>query len=279
MINVKDIRIRDPFILTDKKNKKYYMYGTTSLKEELSTGNSFSVYESADLVWFSEPKVIFQDEAFWADRDFWAAEVHYYKGKYYLFGSFKAKNRCRATQILVSNLPAGKFVPLSDKPVTPIDWECLDGTLYVENDIPYVVFCREWVSVYDGEIYAQRLTDDLKETVGKPQLLFRASENPYLKPFMQKDGKNCYVTDGPFLYHDGKRLNMIWSSFRESKYLVLQAYSDSLLSKWHHVDTPYFGQDGGHSMLFEDFDGTTYIALHQPNIPPFERAVFIKYNK
>ena len=26
------------------------------------------------------------------------------------------------------------FVPLSDGPVTPADWECLDGTLYAAAD-------------------------------------------------------------------------------------------------------------------------------------------------
>ena len=31
MLKRSDIRIRDPFIITDKENKCYYMYGTTAL--------------------------------------------------------------------------------------------------------------------------------------------------------------------------------------------------------------------------------------------------------
>lgn len=41
---------------------------------------------------------------------------------------------CRGTQILRADKPEGPFVPLSDGPVTPADWECLDGTLYVAAD-------------------------------------------------------------------------------------------------------------------------------------------------
>lgn len=54
------------------------------------------------------------------------------------------------------------FVPLSDGPVTPADWECLDGTLYVAADgTPYLVFCHEWLQVKDGEMCAMPLTPDL----------------------------------------------------------------------------------------------------------------------
>ena len=33
MIKRQDLRIRDPFILTDFENKCYYMYGTTDLED------------------------------------------------------------------------------------------------------------------------------------------------------------------------------------------------------------------------------------------------------
>ena len=78
MLKKEDIRIRDPFVLTDKEKRLYYVYGTTELKERLSAGNKFSVYISADLEYFNGPYTVFDgDKAkFWGDRDFWAAEVH-----------------------------------------------------------------------------------------------------------------------------------------------------------------------------------------------------------
>ena len=34
---------------------------------------------------------------------------------------------------------------------------------------------------------------------------------------------------------------------------------------------PLFKANGGHAMIFDDFDGRTWIALHQPNDGPKER--------
>ena len=108
MLKREDIRIRDPFIYTDFENECYYMYGTTALvKDKIAAKNTFSVFRSTDLENFEEPKVIFDGSKcnFWADRDFWAPELHKYNGKYYLFGSCKAENKRRATHIFVCDTP------------------------------------------------------------------------------------------------------------------------------------------------------------------------------
>lgn len=278
MLKREKIRIRDPFILTDKENGCYYMYGTTALeKGTLTARNTFSVYKSYDLESFEEPKVIFNgsDIGFWADRDFWAPEVHKYSGKYYLFGSCKAKNRCRATQIFVCDTPDGIFKPISDKPVTPCDWECLDGTFFVEDGTPYMVFCHEWVQVKDGEIWAMPLTDDLSAPAGAPMMLFKASDDPDVSE-LGGVGPGNYVTDGPFLYRDGGKVKMIWSSYYKGRYLVLEAESDSVLGKWTHNGSR-FDFDGGHAMLFETLDGKRMISLHRPNSADYERAFFYEY--
>lgn len=274
MLKRQDIRIRDPFIYTDKENGCYYMYGTTALCDgTIDAKNSFSVYKSRDLESFSEPKVIFDGDAvgFWADKDFWAAEMHVYRGKYYLFGSCKADGKHRATCIFVSDAPDGTFVPVSSFARTPSDWECLDGTFFVENDIPYMVFSHEWTQVVNGEICAVRLSEDLSCTVGEPVVLFRATENPAVT---NAGGENeCYVTDGPFLYREDGKIKMIWSSFADGRYLVLCAESDSILGEWKHFP-PKFDFDGGHAMVFEALTGVRMISLHAPNTAGKERAVF-----
>ncbi len=277
MLNREEIHIRDPFILTCPEEECYYMYGTTALHNDtVSARNTFSVYKTKDLEHFSDPKVILDggEIGFWADKDFWAPEVHGYKGKYYLFGSCKKDGRCRATQIFVCDLPDGKFLPISDKPITPADWECLDGTFYVEDNVPYMVFCHEWVQVGDGEIWAVKLADDLSRPVEEPFLLFRASDNPYVSPYNGEEGK--YVTDGPFLYREDGKLKMIWSSFNDGRYIVLEAESDSIRGKWKHYDSRY-NFDAGHTMLFKRLDGTRMISLHSPNLPGHERPLFLKY--
>ena len=279
MLKREDIRIRDPYILTDRERGCYYMYGTTALEScSIAAKSSFSVYRSRDLAYFEEPKIVFDAAStdFWGTYDFWAAEVHPWRGKYYLFGSCKSDTRHRGTQIFVCDTPDGNFVPVSDRSATPSDWECLDGTFWVEDGVPYLVFSHEWTQVGDGEICAVPLTDDLSRAAGEPFLLFRASDNPAVSE-IQHTGSGNYVTDGPFLYRENGKIRMIWSGFCNERYLVLEAESDSLCGTWRHFGSR-FAFDGGHAMLFYTLDGERMLSLHKPNEPHgSERAEFFKY--
>lgn len=272
-----DIHIRDPFIYTDTEHGKYYIYGTTDMVGDQSlTTTRFSVYISEDLEEFQGPFPVFDGakQHFWATKDYWAAEMHYYKGKYYLFGNFKAEDKCRATQILRADSPMGPFEPISEKPQTPEGWECLDGTLWVEDGIPYLVFCHEWLQCINGEICGVELTDDLTAAKGEPFLLFRANENPCIRAIHNSKRELCYVTDGPFLYRENGKLHMIWSSFTKGKYAVLEAEADNLHGKWTHFPSR-FPFDGGHAMVFRNLNGNPVMALHGPNVPPNERMILI----
>lgn len=273
-----EIRIRDPFILTD--GDTYYMYGTTDLVNgSLEAKRTFSVYTSKDLENFEGPFVVFDGvkENFWATKDYWAAEVWKYNGKYYLFGSFKSAERRRATQILVSESPLGPFKELSKKARTPEEWECLDGTLWVENGIPYMVFCHEWLQCGDGEICAVELSRDLTETIGSPFLLFKASDNSFVTTLKGPVSEQSRITDGPFLFKENGKLKMIWSSLSEGRYAVLEATADDIRGKWTHYKSR-FDFDGGHAMIFTDFNGKKFFSLHSPNVHDLERAVFIFYD-
>ena len=275
MLNRQDIRIRDPFIL--REDNVYYMFGTTDLVEgSLRAGKTFSVYTSTDLEQFNEPKVVVDADAlgFWGQFDFWAAEVHKYNGRYYLFGSCKAEGMHRATQIFVCDTPDGAYVPLAETARTPKDWECLDGTLWVENGKPYMVFCHEWTQIKNGQVCAMPLSDDLTHPIGEPTVLFCANDNPQVTA-IGKD-KDCYITDGPFLFFEDGRIKMIWSSVANNRYAVLEAQADSLLGPWTHFDSR-FDFDGGHAMLFADESGRRHISLHAPNRANEERATFFAY--
>lgn len=277
MLKREEIRIRDPFIVTDTEKGCYYMYGTTALKTgTIAAANTFSMYKTTDLENFEEPVVVFDGAAvnFWADHDFWAPEVHIYNGKYYLFGSCKSDTKHRGTQIFVADKPEGPFAPITEEPVTPRDWECLDGTLYVQDGTPYIVFSHEWTQVHDGEICAMPLSEDLTTAIGEPVLLFHASDNPEVSAMNADHGD--YVTDGPFLFKEDGQLKMIWSSFYQGRYLVLEAQSDNVNGPWTHGGSKY-DFDGGHAMLFHRLDGQRMISLHAPNVAGKERAMFMPY--
>lgn len=264
-----DINIRDPFILTHEG--KYYLYGTRGATAWVKA-EGLDVYVSEDLENWSEAHQCFTvPENFWADKEIWAPEVHKYKGKFYMFVTFRSEERDRATQILRSESPMGPFLPFTDDAITPHGWRCLDGTFYVDKEgNPYIVFCREWRQVVDGEIHAMRLTEDLTAAAGEPILLFRASE-----PDWADKTRKHFITDGPFMYRtQGGRLLMIWSTFTPAGYVQAIAYSDNgeIDGKWLH-EKPMFEENGGHGMIFADYSGQKHLILHSPNENPLERPV------
>ena len=259
-----EINIRDPFILLD--NGKYYMYGSRGY-ELWGECTGLDVYVSEDLIEWSEPVAAFQRPAdFWADKNFWAPEVHKYNGAYYMFATFKGDGRERGTQILKADSPMGPFLPHSNGPVTPAQWSCLDGTLYVEDGKPYMIFCHEWTQIRDGEMCCLPLTDDLTAPAGEPRVLFKASSLPYGSDSLH----NGFVTDGPFLHRmKDSKLIMIWSSFDENGYVEAVAVSEngSIHGAWRHCEKPLSAENGGHGMLFCAKDGTLYFTMHSPNTP------------
>ena len=270
-----EINIRDPFVLLWQD--AYYLYGTRGATC-WGPATGFDVYISQDLENWSEPITCFEnDGSFWADRNYWAPEVHLWQGRFYMFASFKNETRCRGTAILRADTPQGPFVPWSDGPVTPPDWECLDGTFYAdETGRPYIVFCHEWVQVGDGEVWALPLTQDLTAADGRPTLLFRASEASWAKAVHHSSGKVGYVTDGPYLWRDRLgRLLCLWSSFSETGYTQGLAVSDQgdISSHFSQLE-PLFQENGGHGMLFRTKAGKTLLTLHAPNQHLLERPRF-----
>ncbi len=279
-MNLSDINIRDPFILTHEG--KYYMYGTRAkytwdnLSSKYNYG--FDVYVSEDLENWSEPIPVFEYyDGFIGVKDFWAPEVHKYNGKFYMFATFHPENAPRGTAILVSNTPDGKFTLHSSGFITPADWYCLDGTFYLEGDTPYMVFCHEWIQIKNGTVCAVELSKDLTHPVGEPILLWTAGD-----AFWKYDirGYGAYVTDGPFLINKNGRLISIWSSFYNGEYCEAIARSDngSLLGNWTIDDKLVFEKNGGHGMVFKDLQGNDNFLFHQPNDTPNERPAFMKIN-
>jgi arabinan endo-1,5-alpha-L-arabinosidase len=278
MLKTIDIHIRDPFVLTVPAEQRYYLFGTTGAQTWTNSATGFDYYTSPNLLDWEGPFPAFRPAiGFWADRNFWAPEVHAYQNRYYMFASFKAEGARRGTQILAADAPQGPFQPISAKPATPEDWECLDGTLHVDKDNqPWLVFCHEWVQVGDGEICALQLTSDLSATLGQPQRLFSASQAPWAQQ-MNSKGRVGYVTDGPFLHRlTSGVLIMLWSSFSSGGYTVgiARSTSGTVLGPWQQVTEPLYAGDGGHCMVFRNLAEQLMLAYHRPNPTPHERPYF-----
>ncbi len=269
-----EIRIRDPFVLVDTDDERYWLYGTTDPDPWQGPGIGFDAWWSRDLKsWHGPLSVFCPPPGFWADCNFWAPEVHRHAGRLVMIASFRSTRTGRGVQTLVADRPQGPFLALSHGPVTPPGWECLDGTLFVDGDgAPWLVFCHEWLQIDDGRICAMPMTPILADAAGDPVELFRASSAPWVRPVQEK---HHFVTDGPFLHRspDGELL-MLWSSFSRRGYAIGVASSPTgaLLGPWRHERRPLRQGDGGHAMLFRDLDHQLVMALHTPNRSPLERT-------
>ncbi len=280
-----DFRIRDPFIVAEKQEQTYYLFGTTDYNVWSGKATGFDVYKSKDLVEWEGPFEAFRpDKDFWADKNFWAPEVHKYNGAYYMFASFKADGVHRGTQILKADNITGSYETYTDGPVTPCDMECLDGTLYVDDDNkPWIIFSQEWTQVHDGRICVARLSEDLKEIIGEIKILFSASQSGWAENVTDgvENPPIRYVTDGPFIFKRNDKLYMLWSSFYNNNYSMGLAYSknNKIDGEWIHEETPFFKKDGGHGMIFETFEGKKMLTIHAPNKSPNEHVSFINIDK
>ncbi|WEK34320.1 MAG: glycoside hydrolase family 43 protein [Candidatus Pseudobacter hemicellulosilyticus] len=278
-LKVQDMRVRDPFILVDPVSQAYYM--------QAGNNPGFKVYKSQDLLLWRDLGSSFTPAAdFWGKKDFWAPDLYLYKEKYYLFGTFSADGKKRGTSILVADAPQGPFKPLVNKAVTPPNWMCLDGSLFIDNDNkPWIIYCHEWLEVTDGTVVAQRLTDDLKDTASVRQVLFKATDAPWVGS-ITSGTTTGYITDAPFIHkNDDGSLVMLWSSFRkDGKYAIGQAISrnGNILGPWEQSAESLNDDDGGHAMLFRDLKGRLMISYHAPNSAtekPTIKEVYIKDGK
>lgn len=256
--------LRDPFVLPE--NGVYYMYGT-DWQCWKSTGDLAK--------WEKMPDPVKDPED--CEKHKWAPEVHKYNGAYYMFTTYFSKKRQRrGCTIFKSSSPEGPFEEITNGHITPGEWDCIDGTLYIDKENkPWMVFVHEWVCMSDkvGTFAAARLSDDFTHFVSEPIELFRADATEWA-------GRG--VTDGCFMYRteEGKLL-MLWSNFAKSGgYCEAIAYSESgeIDGKWLHDEKLLFSMaesgkyDGGHGMIFDGYDGRKYLVLHSPNAPVGERS-------
>lgn len=281
-MRLEDLHVRDPFILPFE-NKYYFLFSPGKFAWDGRDG--FYCTVSEDLIEWSEPVKCFEPpKGFWANNNFWAPEIHYYNGNFYVFSAFGARvGHKRAMQILKAESPFGPFEVWSC-PLTPNNMNCIDGTLHIEDNVPYMIYSREVIDTPDrvGEMRCVELSSDLKEPVGEHKILFKGNEPMWSKSkekYIGVDPFCSWVAEGPFLHKnpDGKLL-MIWASHSGPEcYVQAVSYSEngSIFGKWKHCEKFLFDSNGGHGMIFKTFDNELKLTLHSPDSPfGKERAKF-----
>ena len=259
--------LRDPFIVVT--DDAYYAYGTGWHCYKNTGDDLAGPWEDlGEVVRLKNPEDVGENH--------WAPEVHEHKGAYYMFTTYNSlSRRHRGCTVLKSDSPEGPFVEISDGPVTPTEWDAIDGTFYVDPDgCPWMVFVHEWVCMADGvgTFAAAKLSEDLTHFISEPFELFRADEPAWA---------TAGVTDGCWMYTtQSGDLLMTWSNFSNEGYVVASARSSNgrLDGEWIQEELLYSRSmtvenryDGGHAMIFTSREGQMYLSFHSPNGQEGER--------
>ena len=260
-VKLADLPGRDPFILADADSKTYYLYTTA--------GPDVQAYKSKDLVNWEGPRAVFAV----VNQEASAPEVHLYRGKYYLLVTLHDKDAIidkppaswrvttrEATWVFVAESAEGPFQPLGAKPPAPEDFMTIDGTLYVEGDLPYLVYAHDWTQRIDGAMEAVQLKTDLSAALGEPFYLFKGSDAAWLKEQTKaaKDPR-YYPVGGPFLYRTRTgSLLMLWSN-QAGPVAVARSVTGKLRGPWRQPDGVLLDH-AGQAMIFSAFNGRPMLA-------------------
>jgi beta-xylosidase len=274
---IDSMNMSDPYVLADEATKTYYL-----------TGSGGGIYKSTDLKNWTGPYGAYDTRGTWMEGINFvaAAEIHKVNGKYYYAASFGDRKELvdvvprryniyrHQTMILESDKPDGPFKllnPDTNYDYLPHNLDIIDGTIYVENGQPYMVFVNEWMQTIDGTMEYVKLSPDLSKTISEPVLLFHASESPLpLEMVANKEMTfglklNGWVTDGPELYRTKTgKLYMLWASWGANRYLQCVAYSESgtIDGPWIQADKPLINNNSGHGMIFTSFEGKRLFIVH-----------------
>lgn len=186
----------DPFVLLHAG--KYYMYCTFESDKRLTDLRSFDtsvdnldgyyVYQSDDLQHWENKGLCLRKEDVMGDKWFWAPEVLYRAGKFYMVYSSEEH-----IGMAVSDSPLGPFKQEEKKWL--YEQQAIDGHMFVDDDGTVYLY---YVRLHDGnQIYVAKLSEDLLSIDTFYEECLIKAEEPW-------ETKDCLVAEGPFvLKHNG----------------------------------------------------------------------------
>ncbi|MDR1919041.1 MAG: glycoside hydrolase family 43 protein [Tannerellaceae bacterium] len=238
----------DPFILLHENT--YYAYGT-------SADNGILVYTSDDLLnWYiPEPSLALNKEDVWAERWFWAPEVYFIDGQFYMYYSADEH-----INVATSDTPLGPFVQAVKKPMLEEE-KAIDNSLFIDEDgTAYLYFDR----FQDGlSIWVAELESNLKE-------IKKETMSPCIEVSQEWEKVWPTVNEGSFIIKHKDTYFMTYSanSYESPFYGIGLATAPSPLGPWTKYEgNPIYQNVGeltgiGHSAMFKDKEGNLRIVFH-----------------
>ncbi len=244
----------DPFIILYEN--KYYAYGTHG-------SDGIKVYVSDDLHTWEGPAgvnngyALHKDDV-WADRWFWAPEIYFVNGKFYMYYSAD-EHICVAT----SDSPLGPFLQTEKKPMIEGE-KTIDNSLFIDDDsTPYMFFDRfnDGLNIWVTEL-EENLIDIKPGTMQKCINVSQAWEEVWPR-----------VNEGAFVIKHNNKYFMTYSanSYESPFYGIGVAVGENISGPWvKYENNPIWQKPGdlvgvGHSAFFKDKEGKLRIVFHAHN--------------
>lgn len=216
----------DPYIL--KHDGVYYLYGTGG-------ADGIKVYKSTDMVTWSKAVGTRSGYALhkndvWGEKWFWAPEVYYLYGKFYMF--FSAEEEICVAE---SSSPLGPFTQSAEnqKPFHANIKE-IDTHLFIDDDgKKYLYFVR---FTNGNEIWVAELNDDL-QSIKESTLRRCIGASLGLQTWEKSTAEpqpNAKVNEGPFILKRNGWYYLTYSAnhYQNPNYGVGYATSKSPLGPW-----------------------------------------------
>lgn len=283
----KRVRVHDPVMM--KQDETYYVF---------STGHGVNVLSSVDLKNWKREKRVLEEVPQWTvdsistfKGHFWAPDISYHNGQYYLYYSVSAFGKNTSCIGVATN----KTLNPMDKDFKWLDhgavicstpnvdnWNAIDPNLIIgEDNIPYLTYGSFW----DG-LQIVRLTDDLLSVYPGEKPLTIASrkknrrrENPPAIDNNPIDAGGNAI-EAPFIYKKGNYYYMFASidyccKGVDSTYKMIYGRSEKVTGPYYDRDGNDLLIDGGTILMEGDelwhgvghnavagFDGEDYLIFH-----------------
>lgn len=172
----------DPFILLHED--KYYLYATNCMDE------GYLVSVSDNLCDWEEMGFCLKKQDVIGENRFWAPEVMYHNGKFYMAYSSE-----QHLGIAVSDSPLGPFTQKEKKWATGVG--AIDGHFFKDDDgTIYLFYVRQ---LNGNQIFVAKLNDNLTEIIEETEKLIINPEEEW------EVREKARTAEGPFvLKHEGK---------------------------------------------------------------------------
>jgi beta-xylosidase len=225
-----NVRMGDPFVML--YNNTYYLYGTNASKD------GFICWSSPNLRDWKNEGYAYRaiDSTYFGTGNFWAPEVIYYNGSFYM--TYSCNDHSSPKRMLIclaeSKSPAGPFIdkytPLFDK-----GFSCIDGHVFIDENKIYLYFDRVGTEgsgpdkYMFGIIYGMELDKETLLPAGDTVRCLQADQ-PWENPL----SKISRCDEGAFVFKSGGIYYMTFSfgHYADQNYGIGYATSVYPLGPW-----------------------------------------------